>query len=88
MHSHDEVSSQSAVRFLENLGLEPIVLRHQSNVDQTMMEKLEQNCSVAFAIVILTSDVMWTHIDSGDAESKPRCGRQLLLDWGGLGVGV
>ena len=82
-HGHDEVSSQSAVRFLENLGLEPIVLRQQSNVDQTMMEKLEQNCSVAFAIVILTSDDV-DRIDSGDAESKPRVRDNFLLELGML----
>ena len=56
VHGRDEAVRESVARFIERLGLEPIVLHEQASQGRTVVEKLEVYGNVAFAIVLLTPD--------------------------------
>jgi predicted nucleotide-binding protein len=56
VHGHDDAARESVARFLEKLGLIPIILHEQANSSLTVIEKLERNSDVGFAVVLLTPD--------------------------------
>ncbi len=57
VHGHDTEAKESVARFLEKLGLEPIILHEQPNQGRTVIEKFEVSSrEVAFAVVLLTPD--------------------------------
>jgi predicted nucleotide-binding protein len=57
VHGHDEAALQSVARFLEQIGLEAIILREEPDAGRTIIEKFEDCASdVGFAVVLLTPD--------------------------------
>ena len=56
VHGRDEGSTDTVARFLEKLGLQPIVLAEQPSQGLTIIEKFERHAQVAFAVVLLTPD--------------------------------
>ena len=56
VHGHDGEAKEIACRFIEKLGLEPVVLHEQANEGQTIVEKFEKHSDVAFALILLTPD--------------------------------
>jgi predicted nucleotide-binding protein len=64
VHGHDSEAKESVARFLERLGLEPIILHEQANEGRTVIEKFEAHSNVGFAVVLLTPD------DVGAAKDK------------------
>ena len=56
VHGRDEGVKDTVARFLEKLGLEPIILAEMPGQGQTIIEKFEQHAQVGFAIVLLTPD--------------------------------
>lgn len=54
VHGHDNAAREAAARFVENLGFEAIILHEQANSGQTIIEKIEENTNVGFAIVLYT----------------------------------
>ena len=56
VHGHDEAARESVARFLEKLGLNPIILHEQANQSLTVIEKLERHSDVLFAVVLMTPD--------------------------------
>ena len=56
IHGRDEAARETVARFLEKLGLEPIVLHEQANKGRTIIEKFEDHADVDFAVVLLTPD--------------------------------
>jgi predicted nucleotide-binding protein len=55
VHGHDEAALQTVARFLEQLGLEAIILREQPDQGRTIIEKFEDSAAeVGFAVVLLT----------------------------------
>lgn len=56
VHGHDHGLKETVARFLNRLGLEPIILHEQPNQGRTIIEKFEYNAEVQFAIVLLTDD--------------------------------
>jgi predicted nucleotide-binding protein len=71
VHGHDEVLRERTARFLEKANLEPIILAEQPGQSQTIIEKLEANSDVAFAIVLLTADDIGGP-DRENLEARPR----------------
>lgn len=67
VHGWDETTKQTTARFLEKLGLEPIILHEQPNIGRTIIEKFEDYSSVAFAVVLLSPDDL-----GGSASEKPK----------------
>jgi hypothetical protein len=56
VHGHDGEAKEAVARFLEKLGLQPVILHEQANKGLTVIEKFEANSDVAFAVVLLTPD--------------------------------
>ncbi len=56
IHGRDEGAKEKVARFLEKVGLRPIILHEQSNEGLTIMEKIEKYSDVAYAVALLTAD--------------------------------
>jgi len=56
VHGHNNELKETTARFLEKLGLTPIILHEQSSKGLTIIEKFEEYSDVAFAVVLLTPD--------------------------------
>lgn len=73
VHGHDEAMKEKVARFLERQGLQPVILHEQANKGQTIIEKLETNTDVGFAVVLYTPD------DLGRAKAKKKTGEEAAL---------
>ena len=56
VHGHDEGVRETVARFLEKLRIEALILHEQATGGRTIIEKLERNSDVDFAIILLTPD--------------------------------
>lgn len=69
VHGHDHLLLTKAARFVEKLGYEPVILHEQANKGMTIIEKIEANTDVGFAIVLYTED------DKGNSASEADAGK-------------
>ena len=81
VHGHDGEARETVARFVSKIGLEPIILHEQANKGRTVIEKVEANSDVGFAIILLTPD------DEGRAKKgtdplKERARQNVLLELG------
>jgi predicted nucleotide-binding protein len=79
VHGHDEGARESVAGFLRQLGIEPIILNQQVSRSRTVIEKVEANSGVGFAIVLLTPD------DEGRVKGgtlAPRARQNVMLELG------
>jgi len=56
VHGRDESAKHSIARFLEQIGLSPIILHEQPDKGRTIIQKFEDHTDVVFAVVLLTPD--------------------------------
>lgn len=57
VHGHDEAAKQGVARFLEQIGVKPVILNEQINRGMTIIEKFENFANRAgFAVVLITPD--------------------------------
>jgi predicted nucleotide-binding protein len=56
VHGHDNEAKQTVARFISQLGLQEVILHEQVSQGRTIIEKLEANSDVGFAVVLLTPD--------------------------------
>lgn len=54
VHGHDELAKTKAARFIEKLGLKPIILHEQTSSGKTIIEKIEEYSNVGFGLVLYT----------------------------------
>lgn len=54
VHGHDAEAKLEVARFIEKLGLEPIILHEQVSDGLTIIEKIERYSNVGFGIVLYT----------------------------------
>lgn len=54
VHGHDEAAKHEVARFIDRLGLHPIILHEQASSGKTIIEKIEEYTSVGFGIVLYT----------------------------------
>ncbi len=80
VHGHDEGARETVARFLEKIGFEPVILHEQANRGGTVIEKIEANNDVGFAVVLLTPDDEGRSIK--EEELKPRARQNVLLELG------
>ena len=79
VHGHDGEAREAVARFLERIGFEAVILHEQANRGRTIIEKVEANSDVGFAVVLLTPD------DEGCAKGdqpEPRARQNVLLELG------
>jgi len=80
VHGRDESAREKVARFLEKLGLEPIILSEQANEGRTLIEKFETNAlDVVYAVVILTPDDYGRGPDEEQFPEHPNRARQNVV---------
>nr|QNO43771.1 hypothetical protein ADHKEFEC_00003 [Methanosarcinales archaeon ANME-2c ERB4]QNO43874.1 hypothetical protein HNHCPBFK_00004 [Methanosarcinales archaeon ANME-2c ERB4] len=81
VHGHDNEEKEKVSRFIENVGLEAIVLHEQPNEGLTVVEKFELHSDVTFAVILLTPDDMVYNTDYPENMS-PRARQNVVLELG------
>ncbi len=81
VHGHDGGAKEAVARFLEKLELRPIVLHEQENAGQTIIEKLEYNADVDFAVVLLTPDDVG-YPKNTPQDGQPRARQNVIFELG------
>lgn len=80
VHGHDRVARLEVEAFVKQLGLKPVVLFQEASEGHTIIEKLEKNSDVAFAIVL------YTHCDDGKSKESdtfsPRARQNVVFEHG------
>lgn len=64
VHGHDDAAKQEAARTIQALDYKPIILHEQPDSGKTIIEKIESNTDVAFAVVL------YTECDKGRAKEE------------------
>ena len=83
VHGHDGEAKQAVARFVEKIGFEAIILHEQASSGNTIIEKIEANSNVGFAIVL------YTPCDEGrpkgeENQLKPRARQNVIFEHGYL----
>jgi predicted nucleotide-binding protein len=80
VHGHDGEARETVARYLHALGFEPVILNEQANQGRTVIEKIEAQSDVKFAVVLLTPDDVGR--SAKEDELKPRARQNVLLELG------
>lgn len=80
VHGHDEGARETVARFIEAVGLSPIILHEQANKGMTIPEKLAAHSNVGFAVVLLTPDDEGRKKGAAKWQARPR--QNVLLELG------
>jgi hypothetical protein len=79
VHGHDDAAKESMARFLERIGFETVILHEQASGNKTVIEKIEANSDVGFAVVLLSPDDVGGTVD-GVQRSRAR--QNVILELG------
>lgn len=79
VHGHDNYARETVARFLEKIGFDAIILHEQANKGRTIIEKVEAESDVGFAVVLLTPDDVGS-VQGGTPE--PRARQNVILELG------
>jgi predicted nucleotide-binding protein len=80
VHGHDGEAREMMVSFLRRLEFHPVVLQDEASRGGTVIEKIEANRDVGFAVVLLTPDDLGRSVK--EDELKPRARQNVLLELG------
>ena len=83
VHGHDNAAKEAVARFVEKIGLEAIILHEQANSGNTIIEKIEANSNVGFAIVLYTPCDVGASKGEKD-QLKPRARQNVIFEHGYL----
>jgi predicted nucleotide-binding protein len=72
VHGHDEHLLSETENLIRRLELEPIILKDQHNGGKTIIEKLEQNSKVKYAIILYTACDEGRKSGSGELNKRAR----------------
>lgn len=82
VHGHSEGIRESVARFLEKLGLNPIILHEQPNNGRTIIEKFEDHSNVSFAVVLLTADDIGRKKTDSESDNEFRARQNVIFELG------
>jgi predicted nucleotide-binding protein len=82
VHGHDSELRNDTARFLQLLGLKPIVLHEQPNKGRTLIEKFTDHSAVGFAVVLLTPDDRGGENKQTYEELKHRARQNVIFELG------
>jgi hypothetical protein len=81
VHGHDEGARESVARFIEQIGLEPVILHERPNKGRTIITKFREEArDIGFAIVLMTPDDHGA--EAGEADTKPRARQNVVFELG------
>jgi predicted nucleotide-binding protein len=81
VHGHDEAAKEIMARFVERLGLTPVILHEQPSSGNTIIEKLLAHMDVDFAVVLLTPDDVGSLV-STPSSLKSRARQNVVFELG------
>lgn len=82
VHGHDEGTKHSIARFLERLGVEPVILQEQINKGMTIIEKFQEFAKRAgFAVILMTPDDCGYPVNK-EQEKSLRARQNVILELG------
>ncbi len=84
VHGHDKMAKMEVARFIEKFGLEAIILHEQPNSGKTIIEKIEANSDVQYAVVLYTPCDMGRAKEEGVDEEKERARQNVVFEHGYL----
>lgn len=80
VHGHDNHARDMVANFLERNDFDPIVLHERANGGRTIIEKIEANSDVGFAVILLTPDDLGKA--KGEDELQFRARQNVILELG------
>jgi len=80
VHGHDDGLKNEVARFVERQNLSAIILHEQTSRGQTIIEKIEANADVDFAIVLYTPCDVGKAV--GETEEKSRARQNVIFEHG------
>lgn len=72
VHGHDHGVKTDVEKFLDEIGLEPVVLHREPDEGQTIIEKFEKHSDVGFAFILLTPDEIAYTVDQEEVKDNER----------------
>lgn len=82
VHGHENEMKLAVARSIEKLGLEAIILHEQPSKGRTIIEKIEGNSDVGFAVVLLSPDDFGYAKDDKPENTKLRARQNVILELG------
>jgi len=79
----DEKKKAAVASFLASLGVEPVIPQEDNGHKTNLVEKLEKNAEVAFAIILLVGDEVGYPKEKPE-ESRPRANQKVIFELGFL----
>lgn len=79
IHGHDHGTRDTVARFLQNLGLNPVILQEQPDEGRTIIEKFEEYAQIDFAVALFTPDDQGGR--PGD-DPQPRARQNVIFEVG------
>jgi predicted nucleotide-binding protein len=80
-HGRDNGAKQDVARYLERLGLEPVILHERPNAGRTLISKFrEESADVVFAVVLMTPDDCGGL--NGTSTTRPRARQNVVFELG------
>lgn len=80
IHGHDGAARQAVARFLERLGLYPVILDEKPSKGRTIIEKFDEYADVRYAIALLTADDIGSR--RGEDGVRPRARQNVIFELG------
>lgn len=81
VHGHDNEAKMTVARFIENLGLRPIILQEHPSAGRSIIEQLEAHSNVGYAIVLITPDDLGG-VKTAPRQRKPRARQNVIFELG------
>jgi len=81
VHGRNHEVREQVARFLMKLELEPVLLDEQAALGRTLIEKLEAQAGISFAVVILTGDDVGALAGRPDPP-RPRARQNVIFELG------
>lgn len=82
VHGHDEGTKYAVARFLEQIGVSPVILHEQINKGMTIVEKFEKYAKRAGYAVILMSPDDYGYQVGNEQSIKHRARQNVILELG------
>lgn len=84
VHGHDELAKVQMARFIEKLDLKAIILHEQPNSGRTIIEKIEANSDVQYAVVLYTPCDLGRAKEEDSTNEKYRARQNVVFEHGYL----
>lgn len=84
VHGHDKLAETEMALFIERIGLKPIILHEQANSGKTIIEKIEANSDVQYAVVLYTPCDVGRAKEEKIEEEKDRARQNVVFEHGYL----